>query len=275
MIKWSQGVHIVVDKSFLNSNSALLVPRTADGRVLFAVPWYKYVLIGTTDTPMDKHSLEPVALKEEVQFILDTVKHYLARPPQAKDILTVFAGLRPLVMPNTNKQTTKEISRDHKIFISKSGLITITGGKWTTYRKMAEDAVNTIIRHNNFYPVSCKTKKIKIHGYDERTENNPLSLYGSDADYINELARNGWNKRLVDSLPYIEAEVVWCIRNEMARTVEDVLARRLRILFLDARAAAKAAPRVADILQRELGKNNEWKEGQLQEFQNLAQHYLP
>ncbi len=137
MVRPSQGVHIVLDHSFLEGDNALMIPSTEDGRVLFAVPWHDHLLVGTTDTPLDKHSLEPVALENEIDFILKTLRGYLVRKPQRKDVLSVFAGLRPLAAQGNHNGKTKEISRSHKLMTSASGLVTITGGKWTTYRKMA------------------------------------------------------------------------------------------------------------------------------------------
>ncbi|MFL5789309.1 MAG: glycerol-3-phosphate dehydrogenase/oxidase, partial [Flavisolibacter sp.] len=276
IIKPSQGVHIVVKQSFLNSQSALMIPKTSDGRVLFAVPWHDHTLVGTTDVPVTNHSLEPVAQNEEINFILENVKKYLANPPGTNDIISVFAGLRHLVINKKNIKSTKEISRDHKIIVSSSGLITITGGKWTTYRKMAEDVLKIINHSAKSSETSCKTKTLRIHGHTAEKNNDHLSIYGSDSKYINELLNKEplLNKRLINYLPYLEAEVIWSIRNEMARTIEDVLARRLRILFLDATAAIIAAPRVGELLAAELNRNEEWLNDQLEEFNNVARHYL-
>jgi glycerol-3-phosphate dehydrogenase len=276
LVRPSQGVHIVVDKSFLPGDNSLLIPKTPDGRVLFAVPWHDHVLIGTTDTALDKPFLEPTVTEKEVQFILDTVAQYLKTPPGKKDILTVFAGLRPLAASEDQEEKTKEISRDHKIITTASGLITITGGKWTTYRKMAVDVLSLAI-NNGILPVTTsRTKDLPIHGARTKSNDASLSNYGSDAEEIMKLQQApAMNEKLVEGMAYTKAEVAWCIRDEMARTIEDILARRLRILFLNAQAAMKAAPIVAEILKNELQQTEEWKEKQLADFFKLAKGYLP
>lgn len=243
IVRPSQGVHLVFSKSFLNSNHAVMIPKTSDGRVLFAVPWQEHVLVGTTDTPINQHSLEPVALEKEVNFILDNVSQYFMRKPQRKDVLSVFAGLRPLAAPKNNAGNTKEISRDHKLMISPSGLVTITGGKWTTYRKMAEETVDAAIRSAALRDVKCKTRQLEIYHQD---------IHGLK----------------------LEEQVKWFVAHEMARTVEDILARRVRLLFLDAHAAMKTAPEVARILAHELGRDEHWQQQQIQEFTTIANNYL-
>lgn len=275
LVKVSQGVHLVFSQSFLNSDHALLIPKTSDGRVLFAVPWHHHVLVGTTDTPLPDRKLEPIALEKEVHFIIEAIQQYLNRTPGNEDVLSVFAGLRPLVA-SQNDSSTKDISRDHKVLVSDSGLITISGGKWTTYRKMAEETVDVAIKTGGLMPVTCSTRNIKIHGYTTSLTDHYLHFYGNDADLIITMIKENpnLNKRLVKTFPYTEAEVVWAIRNEMARTVEDVLARRLRILFLDAKAAIQAAPRVAKIMASELQRGHDWEEKQVANFTALARHYL-
>ena len=278
LVRPSQGVHIVLDRSFLDGSSALMIPSTEDGRVLFAVPWHDHLLVGTTDTPLEKHSLEPVALGQEVDFILNTLQQYLVKKPRKRDILSVFAGLRPLAAEGNREGKTKEISRSHKLMTSESGLVTITGGKWTTYRKMAEDTLDEVIRVSGMQEAPCVTASMKIHGYEaEPLAQDPLRVYGSDAALIRALAhdRPELNRRLHDSFPCIAAEVVWAVRREMARTVEDVLARRLRVLFLNARVAVAMAPGVAALMARELGKDSVWERKQVEEFTLLARHYLP
>jgi glycerol-3-phosphate dehydrogenase len=276
MVKPSQGVHIVVKNSFLKSNCALMIPETTDGRVLFAIPWQNHLLVGTTDTPVDQYSMEPLALDKEVSFILDTMKDYLKNPPVEKDILSVFAGLRPLAAPDDMKAKTKEISRSHKLLVSDSGLVTITGGKWTTYRKMAEETLEKIIKVGKLAIVKCSTKNLKINGCTNAESKSNLSVYGSNEENVLALikARPFLGNKLIRGHDYIEAEVVWAVRNEMARTVEDVLARRLRILFLDASAAMKAAPRVADLMSTELNYDEEWKSNQVKQFNKTALNYL-
>lgn len=276
MVKPSQGIHIVIKNSFLNSDCALMIPETADGRVLFAIPWHEHILVGTTDTPIDEYSMEPMALDKEIEFILETIKKYLKDPPLEKDILSVFAGLRPLAAPVNDTVKTKEISRSHKLFVSESGLVTITGGKWTTYRKMAEETLEKIIEVGDLAKVNCNTKNLKINGSTFVSSKSHLAVYGDHEESVLELVSedSSLGNKLVSSLPYTEAEVIWAVRNEMARTIEDVLARRLRILFLDANAAIEAAPRVADLMQSELGYDEKWKSNQLMLFNRVAENYL-
>lgn len=277
MVRPSQGVHIVLDRSFLDGDNALMIPATEDGRVLFAVPWHDHLLVGTTDTPLDKHSLEPVALEDEIEFILNTIRGYLVKKPQRKDVLSVFAGLRPLAAQGNHNGKTKEISRSHKLMTSPSGLVTITGGKWTTYRKMAEDTVDEAIRVAGLRGVKCPTTEVKIHGFSTNgSDNGHLQIYGSDAARILALSkeRPELARKLHDSFPHTGAEVVWAVRNEMARTVEDVLARRLRVLFLNARAAMEMAPEVARIMAGELKRDYAWQDAQVEAFSRLAEQYL-
>ena len=276
LVRPSQGVHLVFEKSFLNSTSAVMIPKTADGRVLFAVPWQDHVLVGTTDTPLDKHSLEPRALEAEIQFILDTVGQYFSRAPRREDVLSVFAGLRPLAAPDKDADSTKEISRDHKLMVSASGLVTITGGKWTTYRKMAEETVNKAIEAGALPKRKSSTRDLKIHGSGNTSSKTFLAIYGTDENNIKALISNqpSLARKLHENFPYTEAQVIWAVRQEMARTVEDVLARRLRLLFLDAKAAAACAPRVAELLAQELHRDEEWKKKQLIDFVQLSSQYL-
>lgn len=276
VIAASQGAHLVLPKAFLPGDSAIMVPHTPDGRVLFAVPWHDHVVVGTTDTGVDTISLEPVALEEEVEFILANASRYLSKPPQRSDVLSVFAGLRPLVRTGDAKSTSA-ISRDHTILISNSGLLTITGGKWTTYRKMAEDAVDQAQIVAGFDKRPCKTEHLQIHGWTSQTipEEN-LRVYGADAKSVAELAAKDQSltELIHPELPYIAAEVVWAVRYEMARNVEDVLSRRTRGLLLGARAAIEAAPKVAKLIARELGKDEAWEAKSVADFQALAKGYL-
>ena len=277
LVKPSQGVHLVLNRSFMPGEDALMIPNTDDGRVLFAVPWHDKLVVGTTDTLIDTYSLEPVALKEEIDFILRTAGKYLNKQPEAKDVLSVFAGLRPLAAPESGSSKTKEISRSHKLIVSKSGLITITGGKWTTYRRMGEDTIDKAIAVGRLTYAASKTKQLPIHGSESNVDHNShLYVYGSDKTALIALAGEnpGWNDKLHPRLPYIKAEVIWGIRQEMARTIDDILARRTRALFLDARAAIDMAPAVARLMAAELGKSGAWEQEQVQTFTNMSQAYL-
>jgi glycerol-3-phosphate dehydrogenase len=270
LIAPSQGIHLVFDRSFLPGDSAIMVPHTSDGRVMFAIPWHGHTLVGTTDTPIADVTLEPRALAEEIDFILATAGQYLHKPPSRADILSVFAGIRPLVRSGDAKSTAT-LSRDHTIHIDRSGLLTITGGKWTTYRNMAEDGVNQAATLARLPEKPCITAHLAIHGFHaDASEFGPLAVYGADAPAIVDLALE---ERLHPALPYRAAEVLWAARMEMARTVEDVLARRMRALFLNARAAIEMAPAVAGLMARELGRDEEWQRDQVERFTALAQNY--
>lgn len=272
LVVTSQGIHLVFDRSFLKGETALMVPRTSDGRVLFVIPWHGHAVAGTTDTPLDAPSLEPWPLEEEIEFILETAGRYLSRPPSRSDVLAVYVGLRPLVK---GEGKTSALSRDHVIHVDTSGLLTITGGKWTTYRHMAEDCVDHAITLGRLREEPCPTKNLHIHGYMENTAGlGELEVYGSDAEAIQTLAQDQLlASPLHEALPYMAAEVVWAARNEMARTVEDVLARRTRALFLNARAASDMAEPVASLLASELGRDEAWIEAQVKIFRALAAQY--
>ncbi len=277
LVRPSQGVHVVLDHAFLDSDSALMIPKTSDNRVLFAVPWHSRLLVGTTDTPIDSHSLEPRALEEEVEFILSTASQYFKRKVRKQDVLSVFAGLRPLAAPDKNDtNSTKEISRDHKLIVSDSGLITITGGKWTTYRKMSEETIDTAIQTTNLEDRKCITKDLKIHSCTTERPEGHLSIYGTDKSYIEELASSNpeWQEKLHPSHPNIKAEVIWAMRNEMAYMVEDILARRMRVLFVDAQAAIDMCVPVAELMASENQKGAEWMENQIDTFKLMANQYL-
>ncbi|MFQ5538625.1 MAG: glycerol-3-phosphate dehydrogenase/oxidase [Gemmatimonadota bacterium] len=277
MVRPSQGVHIVLDRSFLAGDAAIMVPHTDDGRVLFAIPWLDRVLVGTTDTPMDVPALEPLPLEEEVEFLLGHARRYMDRDPSREDVLSVFAGLRPLVAPDDTKDTA-EISREHQIRISDSGLVTIAGGKWTTYRKMAEDVVDVASTVAGLAPRECVTRELNIHGFHVHAEKfGVLAPYGSDAPEVEALQREmAEGEAPVHSrLSLTRGEVVWFVRHEMARSVEDVLARRSRALLLDARAASQAASLTASLLAAELvGRGPDWIDAQVETFQTLASHYV-
>ena len=276
MIAPSQGIHLVFNRSFLTGESAIMVPHTSDGRVMFAIPWRGHTLVGTTDTPIAEATLEPRAMEQEIQFILDTAGRYLDHAPQRGDVLSVFTGIRPLVRSG-NAANTSALSRDHTIQIDQSGLLTVTGGKWTTYRHMAEDCVNQAATLGRLPDRPCNTRTLHVHGFHRHAESfGDLSSYGSDARAIQDLMRSDESlaERLHPDLPYIAAEVLWAARMEMARTVEDVLARRTRALFLNARAAIAMAPRVGEQLARELLWNGERMELEIADFRSLAEGYI-
>ncbi|MBP0905399.1 FAD-dependent oxidoreductase [Mariniflexile gromovii] len=277
MVRPSQGIHLVLDKSFLPGNDAIMIPKTNDGRVLFLVPWHDKIVVGTTDTLLDSHSLEPKALDEEIDFIIDTANSYLTKMVSRADVLSIFAGLRPLSAPKNKSEKTKEISRSHKIIVSNSELITITGGKWTTYRRMAQDTVNKAISIGKLESKPCKTKGVKIHGaMDSIDKTQHQYIYGSDKAAIQELIRETpeLGDTLHPRLPYTKAEIIWAIRYEMARTVEDILARRVRTLFLDAKATLEIIPMVTKILANELGKDDIWELQQINECTKIANQYV-
>jgi glycerol-3-phosphate dehydrogenase len=277
-VRPSQGVHLVVDSKFLGGQSGLMIPKTKDGRVLFGVPWHNKVVLGTTDTPLNETILEPRALDEEINFILDQAGQYLELKPTRADVLCVFAGLRPLAAALSNDaKKTKEISRNYKIYKSKSGLLTITGGKWTTYREMAEEAINQSIQIAGLANRPCLTKNLRVHGYAENVDMNKWDyVYGSDVAYINLLKEenNEYSELLHQDFSFTVAHVIWAVREEMAQTIEDVLARRVRLLFLDARAAIEIAPKVASIMAKELNNSKEWEENQVKHFTELSNGYI-
>jgi glycerol-3-phosphate dehydrogenase len=277
VIAASQGSHVVLPKSFLPGDSAIMVPHTPDGRVLFAVPWHDHVVVGTTDISVDNISIEPVPMDEEIGFILTNAAKYLSKRPGRSDILSVYAGLRPLVKVGDAKSTSA-LSRDHTILISNAGLLTIAGGKWTTYRKMAQDAVEQAQIMAGLEERPCTTEHLQIHGWTKQNISEPnLRVYGADAPAIQQLARKepALAEKLHPELPYIGAEVVWAVQQEMARTVEDVLSRRTRALLLGARASIEAAPRVAELMARELKRGEDWQKQSVRAFQEAAQGYVP
>ncbi len=278
MIAPSQGIHLVFERSFLHGDTAIMVPHTSDGRVMFAIPWHEHTLVGTTDTPIDGPSYDPLPFEQEIEFILETASLYLSHAPTRKDILSVYTGIRPLVKAGSAGGKTSALSRDHTIHVDGSGLLTIVGGKWTTYRKMAEDCVDHAILLGDLPEVECRTQALSIHGYTEDVDElSSFGVYGSDAARIEALAEEDPElaKPLHPALPYLAAEVVWAARKEMARTVDDVLARRLRALFLNTEAALAMAPTVAALMARELGKDQDWVATQLTEFREVAAAYLP
>jgi glycerol-3-phosphate dehydrogenase len=266
----SQGSHVVLGREFLPTESALLIPETPDGRVLFAIPWHGHTLVGTTDVGIPTAPTEPRATEEEVAFILETAGRYLAKQPRREDVLSTFAGVRPLVKAGGGN--TAALSRDHLLRVDAPGLITITGGKWTTYRSMAEGCVNEAARLARLPRRRCPTEELRLHGYATPAKTDSLAVYGSDTAAIRKLMATdpALAEPLHPALPYTGAEVVWAVRAEMARTVVDVLARRTRALFLNAKAALAMAPRVAELMARELGRNEKWVADQVRAVGELA-----
>jgi len=272
----SRGVHLIIDKEFLPGDSAIMVPQTEDGRVLFAVPWHDKVVLGTTDTPVEKPTLEPEAVESEIEFILKHAAHYLTSNPTRRDVRSVFSGLRPLVKSGDSKDTSS-ISRDHTLLISDAGLVTIAGGKWTTYRKMAQDTIDQAAIVAGLNIRECKTENLRIHGWLKNiNKKDPLYYYGSDNVSIKKLIEHHpeLGEKLHERLPYIKAQVVWAVQNEMAMTVEDVLARRTRALLLDAKASIEMAPEVARLMAGELRQTQSWQKQQVEAYEEVANKYV-
>ncbi len=289
LLSVSRGSHIVVPARFLGGDAAIMVPKTEDGRVIFAIPWQGVVLVGTTDLPDARSAMEPSTTADEIDYLLAHIAPYLAEPIQRTDILSIFSGLRPLVTGKENK--TSKLSREHHIDVSGSGLITVAGGKWTTYRRMAQDTLDFAAKQGLLPAKPCRTDSIPLHAAPPTlAEQEPhLAEYGTDAAAIAAIIREDPTQagridlalsdipgRLDLALPYTLAMVTFAVRHELARTVEDVLSRRTRALLLDARAALRAAPAVAALMARELGRDDSWQQAQLSHFQALAHtHYLP
>ncbi len=271
----SRGTHIVLDKSFLPGDNAIMVPHTSDGRILFAIPWLNHVIVGTTDVEIDEPTLEPVADQDEIDFLLNTASKYLVKDPSRTDILSVFSGIRPLVTKG-DEESSAAISREHTVLISRSGLITVAGGKWTTYRKMAEDTIDQAIEVAQLEYKPSVTENFHLHGYiKNKVADAHLAHYGSDTDEIEALSsQKSLNAKLHLKFEIKAGEVVWCVRNEMARTTEDFLARRTRVLFLDANAAIEMAPAVAKLIAKEFKKNRKWVKEQVESFNEVAKKYL-
>ncbi|MEP0711989.1 glycerol-3-phosphate dehydrogenase/oxidase [Algoriphagus sp.] len=276
MIQPSQGIHLVLDIDFLGGKDALMIPETRDGRVLFAVPWHGKLVVGTTDTLREKPKLEPEALQREIDFVLETAAGYLAKSPTRADVKSVFAGLRPLARPKEGSTKTKEISRSHKIILSDSGLVTLTGGKWTTFRKMGEDTVEYFTKVTGEKLKESRSLDMKIHGATNHVPEGHWGVYGFDAQPIQELSKENkeWARRLHPDFPNIAAEVIWAVREEMAMKVEDVLSRRIRMLILDAQAAIDTAPIVAQLMAEEMQKDEQWIASELADFNKTASKYL-
>lgn len=280
LVTMSQGIHIVLDREFLPSDTAILIPRTDDKRVLFAVPWHQKIIVGTTDTPVNEATAEPRATEEEIDFVLQHIQKYLAKDPGRSDIRSVFAGLRPLVKGQS--KNTAALSRDHLIVISDSELITVIGGKWTTYRKMAEDVLEIAIHKigiDQSSPMSiCRTKDLPIHGCKKETGfERPLYYYGTDEAAIQSIIQNNktFGEKIHPLLPFVKAEIIWTVQHEMCMRVEDFLSRRTRALLLDARSAIESAAVVAQVMAGELGKEARWIKNELDAFNSMAKNYLP
>lgn len=259
-IQPSQGSHLVLDRRFLPGDTAIIVPKTPDGRVIFAIPWHGHTLVGTTDTPLQKTPEEPAAQAGEIDYLLETVSGYLEMLPTRSDILSVFAGVRPLVAAGGSQNTSK-LGRDHSIVVEPSGLISVLGGKWTTYRRMAQDAVDCAIQVAQLPPLACRTHSLPIGGDSRQATEESIE-------------KNPEYAALLDpALPYSVADAIHAVRSEMAQTIEDVLSRRTRMLLLNTAAAVRAAPGVAKILASELGRDEAWIAEQVERFEQLAENY--
>jgi len=276
----SQGTHIVLPREFLPGDTAIMVPKTDDGRVLFAIPWSDVVVVGTTDEAVDGPSMEPVPMARELEFLIEHAGRYLVKDPTPDDVLSVFAGIRPLVTNpahDSGDSDTSEISREHVLHISNNGLVTISGGKWTTYRKMAEDTIDQAATLANLDEKPSVTANLHIHGWHEHPEKfGPFAKYGSDAPALQSLIRDHpeLDEQLDKRLPVRAVQVVWGARHEMARSVEDILSRRTRSILMNAQASIDIAPRVAEIMAEELGHDEAWQEQQVAEYTKLAKNYL-
>ncbi len=268
-IKPSQGVHVVLDKDFLKSKNAIMVPNTSDGRVLFAVPWHDVVVVGTTDREIDHPSIEPQASQEEIEFILANAEKYMTRTPKKSDIKSIFTGLRPLIYKQN--RSTKSLSRKHEVIQSKNGVVNLLGGKWTTYRKMGQDAVDHIMQTTSIVGKESQTENLQLYGYEKTLSwDDPLYFYGSEKSRVRSM---GSNERLNPRLPITEAQVHYAIKYEMACTIEDVLSRRTRCLLLNAKETKELAPQVAKIMAKQLNHNENWEQEQIELFLDLAKKY--
>lgn len=271
LLRGSRGTHIVVPHEVLGDGSAIMVPKTRDGRLIFAIPWLGKVVIGTTDIPAAEPKVEPGFDESEIDYLIETINPYLGRAIAKENILSIFSGLRPLI--SEKAATTAKISREHRIDISRSGLITVAGGKWTTYRRMAEDTLDLATDREILPKAKCVTKELSLHGAPaEAVDDDEFSSYGTDARRVRDLiaADDSLATKLDGDLPFVRAEVVYAVREEMARTVEDVLSRRTRALLLNARAAERAAPVTAQIMADELGRDKVWADEQVRTFCELA-----
>ena len=276
MLTVSQGTHFVLPRRFLPGSAALMIPKTSDGRVLFAIPWHESVVVGTTDNPVSRPAYEPHALAEEQQFLAANVERFLGSRPARADVRSMWSGQRPLVR-QPDKASTAAVSRDHTILIAGSRLVTITGGKWTTYRRMGQDVIDRTNRLAGLAASPSVTADMKLHGWVQKSETEGWSkVYGSDLPALDTLVEQdpALGELLHARLPFRKVEVVWAAEQEMARTVEDVLARRTRALFLDAAASAECAPETARLLAGALGRDDAWQQEQVRAFQRLSETYI-
>lgn len=275
-VEAAQGTHLVFEPEIFNSDCALVIPKTTDGRILFVLPWHGKVVVGTTDIAVSKPVLDPKPRAEEISFILDTLNCYTNRQATINDIKSVFTGQRPLVRPKNAKNSAK-ISRKHEILYSTSGLISIVGGKWTIYRKMGEDTINFAINKNLLSKSQSVTKELKLFAANKNNYTYPLNVYGDEVNKILEIQKELSNfDKIHPDLPYFQAEVIYQIRYEMAKTLEDVLVRRTRAIFLDAKATINAAILVATLMATELNlrNSNEWVTKQVEDFKKTNMKYL-
>jgi glycerol-3-phosphate dehydrogenase len=274
-IQVSQGTHVVLDKKYFPSENALMIPKTPDGRVLFLIPWYNKIVVGTTDSPVPTASLEPIPSNKEIDFILDTASMYLNIKPTRQDVESVFAGLRPLAAQKEESMQTKEISRNYKIINSSSGLFTIVGGKWTTYRRMGENMVDRIESKLNWEKTKSITTTLRIHGWRVNSNtNDALAFYGSDEERIRELIGSSPHEWISKTLPIHKAQIKWAVEHEMARSVEDVLARRTRALLLNARESLRISATVAQVMAEALRRDQQWIDQQLKDYAPLVKNYI-
>lgn len=271
----SQGIHLVLDRSFLKGNHAIMIPQTSDGRVLFAVPWHNHVIVGTTDTLIDKASLEPKPLEQEIDFILNNAAAYMQKKPKRSDVKSVFAGLRPLAASAAKEGKTKEISRHHKVHVSTSGLVSILGGKWTTYRKMAEDTLDAAAMVGGLTAMKCKTKKLKLFGHQKGLSfDDPLHVYGAEREILVAQGPKNQNVSISNKFYLSINQILYSIRHEMAITLEDIIARRARCLFLDAKETLRLLPEIAQIMAQELSRDEQWVAQELKKTEQLVKNYI-
>ena len=271
----SQGIHLVLDRSFLKGDHAIMIPQTSDGRVLFAVPWHDHVILGTTDTLIDTPLSDPEALDQEIDFVLNNAAQYMHKKPTRRDVKSVFAGLRPLAASAAKEGKTKEISRHHKVHVSTSGLVSVLGGKWTTYRKMAEDTLSAAAMVGGLPTKKCKTRKLKLFGYQAGLSfDDPLHVYGSERTKVLSEGPEVQNKSLSDKYYISKNQILYSMRYEMAMRLEDVIARRVRALFLDARETQRLLPEIAQIMAKELHKDADWIKNEIKHTEQILKTYL-